>query len=421
MTGSPDIHGLEARAAAGDADAQYRLAAMLSGAGRRDEAGRWLEAAAAGGHADALYTLATRNLRSESMTAALDFLRRAEAAGSVPGRRLAAVLFAGGYGVARDWPEAASRIASLACSRAPDAMREAAMVLLMRDPEDEDGAALIAAAAAKDPIAGLLSVRRAALGRRFSDAKAARSIVAQLERAGYPEIRELKAALDAAPSVTQQAARLDEDRLARRLAADPAPPAGEPETICQQPAARAWRNAFPPEACDYVIAASARRLAPSMIADPASGAPKRDAYRTSMTATLAPVDLDIALVTIARRMAALAGRPPENAESLSVLCYAPGQEYRPHCDWLPPGPERDRGGQRVATALLYLNADYEGGETRFLTPQVDFKGAPGDVLVFENVTETGEPDPASRHAGLAVAAGRKWIVSLWLRENTFRI
>ena len=120
-----------------------------------------------------------------------------------------------------------------------------------------------------------------------------------------------------------------------------------------------------------------------------------------------------------RRLAALAGEPKDHGEFLGVLNYNQGQEYRPHSDWLPPGNELERSGQRVATTLIYLNDDYEGGETHFLEPDLKFKGATGDVLAFRNVTATGDPDNESRHAGLPVTSGAKWLGSKWFREKPY--
>ena len=56
MSGPRDLAGLEARAKAGDAQAQYLLSAVLSRQGRKPESRQWLERAAAAGLADALYT-----------------------------------------------------------------------------------------------------------------------------------------------------------------------------------------------------------------------------------------------------------------------------------------------------------------------------------------------------------------------------
>ena len=130
---------------------------------------------------------------------------------------------------------------------------------------------------------------------------------------------------------------------------------------------------------------------------------------------MGPVDLDLALVSINRRIAAFSGLPFDQGEFLSVLHYSPGQEYKPHFDWLPPGDDVEKMGQRVTTSLLYLNGDYGGGETHFLTPDIRFKGNSGDLLVFQNANAEGAPDKSSRHASLPVKSGAKWLASKWFR------
>jgi hypothetical protein len=42
---------------------------------------------------------------------------------------------------------------------------------------------------------------------------------------------------------------------------------------------------------------------------------------------------------------------------------------------------------------------------------------PGSVLYFQNADEDGNPYPESRHAGLPVQEGFKWISTLWIRQS----
>jgi hypothetical protein len=82
-----------------------------------------------------------------------------------------------------------------------------------------------------------------------------------------------------------------------------------------------------------------------------------------------------------------------------------------------PGYLQDlrENGQRAATFLLYLNDDYEGGETEFPNLSWRYKGRKGDALLFWNVNASGAPDPRMLHAGRPPASGEKWIWSQWLR------
>lgn len=415
------IDDLKKRAGAGDASAQYRLAAHLSAVGDKGEAERMLRAAADQGFGDALYTLATRLLSDDGMDEAAQLLTRAADAGSAPAQRLLAVLYANGFGVAADWPRAISLVLGAAKNGVPGAMRELAMLLLARDPDDGDGAALIAQAAMHDPVAGAVAVRRACMKRRHVDVSAAARLLDLLKGAQYPNAEALAADFQAVSSqADQQIPAPDWSAIERKLSGAPDFESTKKETLCEAPSARVFRNAFTEEECEYVIASSARLLAPSLVADPATGRSIQDEYRTSLTAIMAVADLDLALTMFNVRLARLAARPFETAEALGVLYYAPGKEYKPHFDWLPEGPERDRGGQRVTTALLFLNDRYDGGETHFLSPDIRFKGAVGDVLVFDNVLPGGEPDRDSRHAGLAVKSGVKWLGSTWYREKKYR-
>lgn len=173
--------------------------------------------------------------------------------------------------------------------------------------------------------------------------------------------------------------------------------------------------------CDYIMAVGQPLLQPSKVVD--GDAAKQAGYRTSDGAVFLPSHMDMPVIDITTRLARLAGAAPQQGEFLSLLRYRPGQEYRPHYDFL----DRDDAdyakikacGQRKATVLTYLNAGYEGGETDF--PEVGFRyrGEAGDSLVFHNVDCDGQPLPQSLHAGCPVTRGEKWLVTLWVREKRF--
>lgn len=411
---------LIARAEAGEARAQYQLAATLAGAGRRAEADLWLEKAAAGGEPEAFFTLGTRRLQSiAGLPEARRLLAKSADGGSAAAARILAGVLAAGYDQPPDDARAARLLLAAARSGEPAAMRDAASALFLNDVDAAGGAALIAAAAEKDPVAAAILVRRAAEGRALSDLALAAAHLRRLVAIRYPGAERLQDALARARAAPAPAVLPEPDfaRIEREIAAPPAR-SFEKEAVSEAPAAYVVRGAAAGEILEHVIAVAARRLAPSMTFDPATGASRRDDYRTSMTATLGPADNDFALARLNARLAAIAGLAPERGEFLSVLRYAPGEEYRPHFDWLPAaGRDFEACGQRVRTALLYLNEDYEGGETHLISPDIRFRGAPGDVLVFSNVTADGSPDASARHAGLPVTAGAKWLASKWFRAR----
>jgi len=116
--------------------------------------------------------------------------------------------------------------------------------------------------------------------------------------------------------------------------------------------------------------------------------------------------------------------PLSHGEPLILLRYAPGQEYRPHRDYLPPSKviavDDGGSGQRVATVIAYLNEVEAGGLTQFPLLDLEVSPIPGSLLAFRNLDQVGQPEPRSLHAGLPVTAGMKWICTLWLREAPIR-
>jgi len=170
--------------------------------------------------------------------------------------------------------------------------------------------------------------------------------------------------------------------------------------------------AFTAEECAYVIAAAAPRVRPSLVLDPRTNRAVRDPVRKSGSAAFDPLSEDLAIRAINRHVARLADLPVAHGEQLHVLRYAAGDEYRLHLDAL-----RGTANQRVRTAIIYLNDDYDGGETVFPRLDLIVKGRTGDCLVFDNVDATDRPDRDAVHAGRPVAQGVKWIATRWIRRH----
>ena len=72
----------------------------------------------------------------------------------------------------------------------------------------------------------------------------------------------------------------------------------------------------------------------------------------------------------------------ENAESMQIIHYGPEQEYRPHFDAFNLSLARGQkaaqwGGQRLVTALVYLNKVEGGGATQFPKLGITVPASPG--------------------------------------------
>lgn len=168
---------------------------------------------------------------------------------------------------------------------------------------------------------------------------------------------------------------------------------------------------FTPAECRYLMEATGDRFDPSMVYD-SNRQLVRDQIRTSDGSTIHWLIEDPAIVAINRRLAAVTGSTYENGEALALLRYSPGQEYRPHFDFVKGVENR-----RLLTALIYLNEDFEGGETEFVRTGLKVKGKAGDVIVFRNEGTDSGPNLLSEHAGLPVTKGFKYLATRWIREG----
>lgn len=196
-----------------------------------------------------------------------------------------------------------------------------------------------------------------------------------------------------------------------------------PDLRCEKPWLAIIDEVLSAEECRFVILLGGGLVKPSTTASPDGELVHVD-LRTSHEMVFEPDREDLSLRLIQRRMAASAGLPLANAEWLTLLRYTPGQEYREHRDYLPPSsikPLAEGGpGQRLATAIAYLNPLPPGAHTVFPLLGLDLAPAPGSVLVFRNLDDDGLPDPQTLHAGRPVASGVKWICTLWLHQAAFR-
>ena len=112
------------------------------------------------------------------------------------------------------------------------------------------------------------------------------------------------------------------------------------------------------------------------------------------------------------------------AEPPVVLRYQPGQYYKWHYDHIHPHTEEitkhiEQFGQRIKTAIFYLNENFTGGETEFKTPFISVIPEKNKVLIFDNCDALKNRDASSIHRGNEITAGEKWIVTLWFRDKPF--
>lgn len=173
--------------------------------------------------------------------------------------------------------------------------------------------------------------------------------------------------------------------------------------------------------CEALVRAARPRLARSHTVETQTGGAALNPDRTSSGMFFSRGETEL-IGRIEARIARLLRWPVENGEGLQVLNYQPGGEYKPHYDYFDPAEPGtphllQRGGQRVATLLIYLNEPERGGDTTF--PDAGLAVAPqrGHAVFFSY----HRPSPATRslHGGAPVVAGEKWVATKWLRQQAF--
>lgn len=109
-------------------------------------------------------------------------------------------------------------------------------------------------------------------------------------------------------------------------------------------------------------------------------------------------------------------------ESLQGIKYISGQYFLPHRDGYE-GIRKENltkeSGNRIWSFLIYLNDDYEGGETGFPLLNFEIKPKKGMALMWHNLRENGDLLDESLHEGKLVVSGTKYIITTCIREREF--
>ncbi len=180
------------------------------------------------------------------------------------------------------------------------------------------------------------------------------------------------------------------------------------------------RDFLRPEECRALIALIESNRVPSgLLADQYI-----PGFRTSDSSNF---DRDHPLVaSVDAKINALVGIQPEHGETSQGQRYDVGQEFKAHHDFFYTDQnyyreETTSGGQRTWTAMAFLNEPEGGGQTFF--PEVNVRITPraGNLLIWNNMDQTGAPNRYTLHQGCPVTAGLKYVITKWYRERPWRV
>jgi prolyl 4-hydroxylase len=174
--------------------------------------------------------------------------------------------------------------------------------------------------------------------------------------------------------------------------------------------------------CLGLIKAAQGRLQRATVSDGAVGSVSQ--YRTNSHCSLTQQDAPIVLQML-MKIGMVLRIPMNRAEGPIALHYAEAEEFRPHSDGIQMNADADKlaaferdGGQRLFSAMVYLNTVERGGGTGFPELGLSVQPEPGRLLIFANtLAGSREVTNLSIHAGEPVTAGEKWSVITWWRER----
>ena len=117
---------------------------------------------------------------------------------------------------------------------------------------------------------------------------------------------------------------------------------------------------------------------------------------------------------IGRRLEQRTGLPPTHGINFQILSYRNGSGYLAHTDCTANQDLYEaRAPVRMASVLIYLTDDFEGGETEFTRLGLRVKPPVGSAVVFYSYDATPACDAKSEHRGVRVDSGHKIVLQRW--------
>ncbi|CAN6825488.1 unnamed protein product [Brassica oleracea] len=210
------------------------------------------------------------------------------------------------------------------------------------------------------------------------------------------------------------------------------------EVISWEPRAFLYHNFLTNEECEHLISLAKPSMKKSKVVDVQTGGSKDSRLSRTSSGTFLKRGQDEIVEEIENRISDFTFIPVENGEGLQVLHYEVGQKYEPHHDYFSDAYNVKRGGNRIATVLMYLSDVEEGGETVFPAAKGNISDVPWwnelsqcgreglsvlpkkrDALLFWSARPDATLDPSSLHGGCPVIKGNKWSSTKWFHFNEY--
>jgi len=198
------------------------------------------------------------------------------------------------------------------------------------------------------------------------------------------------------------------------------------ETVSDVPGPRIFilHNLLSKDECEHLKSLGVMTGMEKALIIPYGGKELVESTTRTNTAAWLDYNQDPVVTRLERMLANVTDTEPENGENLQILHYEPTQEFKEHHDYFDPAtdpPENfEPGGNRMATAIIYLENSIEGGETEFMKVGIKVKPEEGSAVLFYDLKPSGDVDKLSIHAGTRPEGGEKWVATKWIHQRQYQ-
>lgn len=131
---------------------------------------------------------------------------------------------------------------------------------------------------------------------------------------------------------------------------------------------------------------------------------------------------DIFLRGILDRLLPIVGKNWKYVDYVNFIKYDEGGKFKKHSDFIDTSTQANiedlkNGGQREHTFLIYLNDDFEGGETHFNIMNKTIKPEKNKLVWWKNTLGDGSQNIAVMHESKPILKGTKYLMAVWVRQQ----
>jgi prolyl 4-hydroxylase len=194
------------------------------------------------------------------------------------------------------------------------------------------------------------------------------------------------------------------------------------------PLIKKWNNFLSKEECHELIEYGKDCLIPGRVINNDGDNVINYAHRHASISHTNNTKASLVFDSLPDRISEYIGMDKSRFERCSITHYAIGQHFNTHPDYFisldteihkkATHQRCKMGGNRVSTVILYLNDVVKGGETYFPWLNLKIKAEQGIMVQFDYGYENIMNNVHSEHAGMPVLEGEKWIITVWVREQS---